>query len=113
MKGLAITSISLTREATAEIMETAVTAGPIHGIGYWAEVVSLDLEKAELIINDIEADELKSYTLTTEDVHKGILAMFNDEDMMISAGKLLDDDLDGPLADVVIQASCFGKLLYG
>jgi hypothetical protein len=42
MDGLKIVSIDVTLDALSNVMETAISAGHTHGIGYWAEVKHIE-----------------------------------------------------------------------
>lgn len=121
MEGLKITGTSLTTEAAEHIMTTAVEAGN-HGISYWATVEKTNRRIGgnqmitRLWIKDVEADKPKKFSVSVAKVALAVSRMLCDPERTDSAGwtrRLMDDDLDGPLADAIVQVACHGKVIYG
>lgn len=118
MIGVRIVSATATSEACKDVLVTAVTAGKIHGIGYWAEVEELiEGPLPVLIINDFEMDEpKKQFKLTVVEIADAINKILTDPKGTDAEGwvqQLLHEDyVDGPLADAIVQVACHGKVLY-
>lgn len=140
MEGLKIQSVEVTADAAANVLETAVAAGHTFGIGYWASVTAVDTFLIEgsdreryrsIKVYDHEgggktdAAPDSVYALdgrrgrviiTIEHVKKAIAKILEDEhavDAPGSAARIIENDPDGALADVIIQVACFGKVIYG
>lgn len=117
MIGVKITGANTTTEACVDVLETAVSAGTIHGIGYWARVEDLELQNFPcLTLTDIEADEEKQFKLTPVEIADAINKMLMDPKGTDSnsVARLLDNNhVDGPLADAIVQVACYGKVIYG
>jgi len=139
MEGLLVTGATLSLDARSDVMETAIEAGHVHGIGYWADVQQtkdIEIEGKKRIgwmwIYDAEGgaepdaapdspyfintDRKPGYVgINGEHIQRAVAKMLTDPELAKDwAGRLLDDDgLDGPLADAIIQVACFGKLIYG
>lgn len=124
MEGLKITRIDLDPVAACRVLETAVEAGHTHGIGYWANVVSLvrgrvRVEEESILsitVQDREGDG-HCYRLNAGHVERAVAKMLALPDRTESAGwtkALMQEDYpDGPLADAIIQVACFGRVIYG
>lgn len=126
MEGLHIRTIALEPKAAARILTTAIDAG-IYGIGGWASVVGAlrteigdkrhvvmvtleDFEGAE------EGQDPKKYQLDLDKIEKAVRRMLADPAGTDSDGwgnRLISDDVDGALADAIVQVACFGKVIYG
>lgn len=120
MIGIRITGANTTTEACADVLETAVSAGYTHGIGYWADVESLEQNDAKmpmLILYDTAADVKKEFKITVVEIADAINKMLTNPKETDSLGwteRLLDTEhVDGPLADAIVQVACHGKVIYG
>lgn len=125
MEGLKIRSVTVTPQACMDILTTGIEAGPTYGIGYWAEVRALhrtkkgDIVSAQLLDREgaPEGEEPERHSVTLDSIAKALSAMLRDP-VKTDSGTwgqriILDDGLDGPLADAIIQVACFGKVIYG
>lgn len=129
MEGLTILKTNLTSRAASNIIQTAVDAGQ-HGIGYWARVIKVqqlpalrdpnvsepEMLNAAIVFEDLE-DGGKRCKVHAIDIGKAITKILRDP-VGTGAGKLagrivIDDYVDGPLADTILQVACFGKVIYG
>lgn len=118
MEGMKITGVELTQEAVHRIFETAIDAGHTYGFGYWADIKwaemkvvhQIEPEGADPQIVGIvlhERDEPhRKMSLDKATLEAGIAKM-------LSAGCSLDDDLDGPTAELILQYAMFGEQVYG
>lgn len=123
MDGLAITAVKMSLDARCRVMETAIEAGPVHGIGYWAEVKQtkrLELDGEDRIgamrIKDIEDENGRTFWINGENIEKAVQQMLADPQTRGCGGvisQMLTDGLDGPLADCIVQVACFGEVVYG
>lgn len=120
MEGLKIVRVSVTPEACLDILTTGVEAG-IYGVSSWAGRTGIKRTKKGLVrevtLTDLEADEQKKYTVTPDMVARAVGQLLRDPIKTDSVGwgsrLVLDDSMDGPLADAIIQIACFGKVIYG
>lgn len=119
MEGLKITGIEVTAETCADIMATAVNAG-VHGIGQWAYVRAALTggESGRVILlrlTDVETG--KKYNVDLDKVRQALAAMLmspGSTNCEYLVGRIVSTQrADGPLADVIVQVACFGKVLYG
>lgn len=124
MEGLQITGTTTTKKAQRYVMTSAIEAGHTHGIGYWAVVKGVKRSKDGLIRSillidcgdEAETPKSKRYLLVGSDIDRAVNKMLRDPEGTESQGwasrLLLDDSVDGPLADAIIQVACFGKVTY-
>lgn len=118
MEGLKITKIELTDAACARILETAIQAGHTYGIGYWAEVRKIDTvahgrySALHIIEHEAQPRKRRIRVVDYATIRRGVAKMLRDESECYDAGRLLKDDLDGPLSDVIIQMATFGSVEY-
>ncbi len=103
MEGLTVEAVKLTDDAAKRIIETAYDAGARYGIGYWAEWG----EDGDTIRehHDGEIAPGPWLPLTTVALEDGCARA-------MTAGYRIDD-LDGALADVIIQFAALKELKYG
>lgn len=111
----------LTLTDFADIVDTAG-----HAIGYWCDEAEYDEPYDE---NDPDATYTVSceegteiYTLTKADIERAMVSIAENR-MDVSASirddvrqAIKDDDMsyiDGYAADAIIQAACFGTIVYG
>lgn len=135
MEGLEIVDVKLSRDAAANIMQTALDAGATYGFGYWAEVVEIGYTDPKderigflrLVQHDDGAGKVDTkiagannglrspkhgnrqvFIVNDESLRRALVKAFN-------AGhhRYLGDDLDGSAAEEIIQFACFGELVYG
>lgn len=135
--GLRITGIAMTPDAKCGVMETAFDAGFTHGIGYWADIITIKEIEVDgkkrfgaMLIRDREAGGKPDLTilglnnaidgnlwLNGEVIERAVARILEDPVGTDSAGCAENlfsyDNPDGPLADCIIQVACFGKIIYG
>lgn len=121
--GLTITAIRVSPSAARNVVTTAIEAGHTHGIGYWAEVRNVrENDKREIIAFDVRGhggkDEPKRWKkIKAEDVEAAV------QKMLVDGGEathcrgllkqLIEFDVDGPLADAIVQVMAMGDVVYG
>lgn len=129
MEGLTITALTVAKDAARNILTTAVEAGHTHGFGYWGNLVDFVQEAdgtySSLTITEHDAygdsqpggDKPRTKVITDDEVAAAVLKMVADGGVACDypgfAKQLLSDDVDGPLAEAVVQVMCFGKVIYG
>lgn len=108
-----------------EILRTAVEAGYTYGIGYWSDEDGNEVEyieddslfpvKLRFKFKDAHAIEKaggKQSTIDERDIARG-LGLALGGAAVESAVQILQDNLDGPSADVIVQLAVFGEVVYG
>lgn len=117
MEGLKIERVSMTDEACQRILETAVDAGVTFGIGYWCEVLRVITHgdrciALEIIEHESHPRKRRKIIVGYAAIRRGVAKMFREPSEYYDVGRLLTDDLDGPLCDVIIQMATFGSVEY-
>jgi hypothetical protein len=103
----------------ADVLNTAVEGG----ISYWAMVTRWNPYDATATIYEIEEEERKYFKLNYKLIDKAIKQMVDDkqsnldnevEGILLYANKYNDaGNIDGELADMIIQTACFQEVKYG
>lgn len=139
MDGLTIVQVNADVDLRSRVMETAIEAGHVHGMGYWGDVVKvyrgkgsrkgrivglLIRDREEAGLTDADRDSLyitqkragREVWVHSTDIEVAIQKMLRDPKGCQCQGlirQLTTDDLDGPLAEAIVQVACFGKVIYG
>lgn len=123
MEGLQIRSATVRRAAAANVLRVALAAGHTHGIGYWAGVTNVrrrgdQIESFDIVENEPQpGKQARQIRVTVAEIGPAVERMLQDPKGCGCRGVmkqlLVDDEVDGPLADVIIQVACFGKVIYG
>jgi hypothetical protein len=105
------------------VLTTALDAGHTHGIGYWAATSKVKRNaKGEVTAFDVldqgEAQKtLVTKTVRASDVEAAVLKMLHDGGKKTHCRgflhQLLRFEVDGPLADAIMQVIVFGDVVYG
>lgn len=113
-----------------EVLTTACEAGS-YGIGYWADITDVVYSPCKGAGNMVETmtvepaeddTDFPSQNITVTTVRNGFLNLLggrlasNEHTGRALAylhAAYVDADMDGPLADTIIQAGLFGELRYG
>lgn len=105
IEGLTVKTVVLTPEAAEDIRQTAADAGYTYGIGYWAEWHATERNKIREH-NDAQhpRDRGPWIELTDDALARGCA-------LALTAGTPLKD-LDGSLADIIIQYAVLGEQKY-
>lgn len=110
-KGVRVTSIDLAETDACDILTTAVSAGHTYGIGYWAIVQ--ELTDTTLTITERDTDGHTPIVLKAADIKRAALALLAGNSGANGFVKqLIEWNIDGPLADALVQIACFGELKY-
>jgi len=125
VNGLTIKDITLTNDAAADLLTTALEAGHTHGFGYWgnADRVRWKGNKVtSMIITENEAygyghDVPRMFKVDYLKVQAALLLILADGGVACECSgfvdQILTSDIDGACAEAVIQVMCFGKVIYG
>lgn len=121
-----MTKVTLELDFTldAELFEDILDAAG-YGIGYWAESGSIELvsDDSEELIYRIKQQDGREFVITRDDMQATICKIVSDNELEVNRVlkndlTLLclgdeDPDIDAIAADVLIQLTCFGELVYG
>lgn len=116
-------------ELCADILCTAYESGHL-GIGYWGDATPTrdgddalaPLYYRALTIVDAEGEETWEHTIDYDGVRRGIAAVMAPGFKVspsirgyIATGVAENDagNIDADCADVIVQAACFGEIVYG
>jgi hypothetical protein len=114
------------KDFTASVVTTAIESG-VQGIGYWASTRAYAWQGedyAQAVIMDKESERPHMYVLNHETIKAGIHMIMDRENEMALDDSyrhavrqaVLDDDagqIDGDLADQIVQAATLGDVIYG
>lgn len=121
MEGITITDVRVTSNTASEVLETVLSAGHTFGIGYWGAISNVRKKKDRVVSFTVTENEGHKKTppltrrVTTADIRPAILEMLQTaakNECRAHAKQLLFDDLDGPVADTIIQFVCFNEVRY-
>lgn len=119
--------MKVSEQFASDVIVTAIEAGHTYGIGYWARTLEYHNNPEPAWARIEEYDEvtgkgLKQAKLDRDAIQRGIdsLATRKVEVNKQTLGCILaavasDDttDIDGPTADVIVQAAVLGDIVYG
>ena len=124
--------MEIERDSREVFLCYAFTTAVECGITYWADVKDYkygedhkgDIVEASCYVRDFEAEDDEEWTfITQDDVEVGIQRILHKPGFKINPTLWKDlawadrendaDDVDADLADCIIQAAIFGKLVYG
>ena len=119
MEGITVRLVQVTTLAARGILTTAFEAGQ-HGSAYWAH--ALKVQRKDNWIWRVEIEDLENkknkHIITDAEIKIAvgrILSAPDECDYRNTAGlgRIIMGEFDGPLADVIVQVACFGKVIYG
>lgn len=114
-------SVPVSDQLCADVLCTALEGG----IGYWAEaddIVSGEGVYHRVTLTDAEGDDDWSHILDNDAIRRGIEQALHPDFAVDSAirgaifeGVVQNDAgyIDAIAADVIVQAACFGEIVYG
>ena len=121
-------NISLTKMTTytmpIEAIENIIADAGMM-IGYWATSAVVDSDKQTYTITEEEAHDdegARDFIITYTDIVEAMMKLASGEvairsDIREAIGEAFinydESDLDGEVADVIIQVACFGDVIYG
>lgn len=112
-------TVSISERISTDFIDTIMCNALEGGINYWCEgidVVNEDYKGAaygheviarggELILHDMESDD--TWRLTRDKILKGI------ELYILNNGFLIEEDIDGEVADCIVQYALFREVQFG
>ena len=116
-----IAGVVVTADFARNVLTTALEAGPVHGMLYWGDVRDVEYNDANEVVafTAIEHEAYDAKTpartvrVTLADVQPAILKLLSGPKAGSYAARIFGDEMDGPLAEEIVQVICFGDVLYG